>query len=196
MKNLSLIINGVLVAAVIVLFAFHFSGDKTPEAASTAAISSDGINIAYVNIDSILMQYDLASELNDALTQKGNSMKARLDKQAAEFEKDYQTFIDKAQRGIYLTQQRQQEAQQELAVKQQELQQLDAEYSQQLAFEQQKMNQQLFDSINSYINRFNTPEKYQVILGHSLGGNILYGSPQIDITDVIVEGLNKTYQKK
>ena len=64
-----------------------------------------------------------------------------------------------------------------------------------LAAEQQQMNAQLFDSISSFITEYNTPEKYQVILGHSIGGSMLYGSDQLDITSNIVSGLNNRYGK-
>ena len=78
-------------------------------------------------------------------------------------------------------------------MRQQELQKLEYDYSNQLAAEQQNMNAQLFDSISSFITEFNTPEKYKVILGHSIGGSMLYGSEQLDITGSIVDGLNSRY---
>jgi outer membrane protein len=123
-------------------------------------------------------------------------MKAKLEKEGADFQKDVQIFQDKVQKGIFLTQQRAEEAQQQLGARQQELQQMEYEYTSQLQMEQQKMNAQLFDSITNYIKDFNTPEKYQVILGHSLGGNMLYGSEQLSITQDVIEGLNKRYAKK
>ncbi len=197
MKNLSLVINAVLAIAVAVLFYLQFSscGAKNDNMTVSEGVNTD-LGIAFVNIDSVILNYGLAIELNDAITSKQANMKNRLGKEMAEFEKEYQVFVDKAQRGIYLTQQRQQEAQQQLSMRQQELQQLEMEYSQQLNTEQQKMNVQLFDSINSYINRFNTPEKFEVILGRSLGGNILYGSEQLDITNDILTGLNNNYETK
>src|SRR3989339_692904 len=157
---------------------------------------STTLKIAYVNIDSILFQYGLSIELNDAITKKQSGMKSRLEKEASDFQKEAQVFQDKVQRGIFLTQQRAEEAQQKLMQRQQELQQLEYEYSNQLAAEQQKMNVQLFDSISNFINDFNKPEKYQVILGHSLGGNMLYGSEQLNITQEVIMGLNERYTNK
>jgi hypothetical protein len=48
-------------------------------------------------------------------------------------------------------------------MRQQELQNLEADYSNQLGQEQAAMNKKLFDKITDYITRYNTPEKYQFI---------------------------------
>jgi outer membrane protein len=58
------------------------------------------------------------------------------------------------------------------------------------------MNAQLFDSVSNYIKEYNTPEKYQLVLGHSLTSNILYGSLQLEITNEILNGLNQRYPAK
>ncbi len=197
MKNLSLILNVVLFIGLGLLYFLHFNTTKSPVSQEANAENAPlgELKMAYVNIDSILMGYNLANELNEALTKKQSGMKSRLEKEAGDFEKDAQVFQDKVQRGIFLTQQRAEEAQQQLLMRQQELQQLEYDYTNQLAAEQQKMNVRLFDSISNFIKAYNSPEKYQVILGHSLGGNMLYGSEQLNITNEVLEGLNKRYTK-
>jgi outer membrane protein len=198
MKHLSLILNVGLFIGLGLLYFLHFNGkslDAEQDTTEKTQAMSD-LKVAYVNIDSILFKYNLATELNDALGKKQSGMKSRLEKEAQAFEKDAQVFQDKVQRGIFLTQQRAEEAQQQLVMRQQELQQLEYDYTNQLAAEQQKMNARLFDSINNYIKAYNTPEKYQVILGHSLGGNMLYGSEQLNITTEVLKGLNERYGKK
>lgn len=199
MKNTSIALNAILFVALGVLYALHFTGKgsttETNTASSTASFNGE-LKVAYVNIDSILLNYTLAKELNSALTTKQASMKAKLEKDAKEFEKEAEIFQDKVQRGIYLTQQRAEEAQQRLMMRQQEIQQLEYDYTNQLGREQQKMNAQLFDSVSNFINSYNTPEKYQVILAHSITSNILYGSDQLDITKEILNGLNERYAKK
>jgi len=200
MKNTSLILNVVLFIGLVVLYILHFTSpigekesNKVAVADSTEQVS---LNIAYVNIDSVLLQYNFAVDLNDAITKKQARMKSKLEKDAADFQKDAQIFQDKVQRGIFLTQQRAEEAQQQLLMRQQELQKLEYDYTNQLAAEQQKMNAQLFDSISNYIKEYNTPEKFQVILGHSLGGSMLYGSESLNITKEIISGLNSRYSKE
>jgi outer membrane protein len=197
MKNLSLSLNIVLFIGLGVLYFLHFNTESVDNKNITnVTTSSSELKIAYVNIDSVVANYNLAKELNGSLMKKQSNMKSKLEKDAKEFEKDAQIFQDKIQRGIFLTQERAQEAQQKLAMRQQELQKLEYDYSNQLAIEQQSMNKQLFDSINSYILEYNTPEKFQVIFGHSTGGSLLYGAEQLNITNDIIDGLNSKYESK
>ncbi len=199
MKNLSIGLNVVLFIGLGILYFLHFSANKTSDKTNTENVVSTqtgSMSITYVNIDSVLLQYNLAIELNESLTKKQANMKSKLAKDAKEFEKDAQIFQDKVQRGIFLTQQRAEEAQQQLMMRQQELQKLEYDYTNQLSMEQQQMNAQLFDSVSNFINEYNTPEKYQIILGHSLGGSLLYGAEQLDITKEIVDGLNSRYNSE
>ncbi len=198
MKNISLVLNAVLLVGLGLLYFLHFNskGGSSNHDSSKGMASSSELKVAYVNIDSILFNYKLSVELNDALVKKQSNMKSKLEKEGMDFQKDAQIFQEKVQKGIFLTQQRAEEAQQDLMARQQELQQLEYEYTNQLSAEQQKMNAQLFDSITNYIKDYNTPERFQIILGHSLGGNMLYGSEQLSITNEVIEGLNKRYAKK
>ncbi len=200
MKKTSIIVNVILFIAVGVLYILFFSQKQSNTSTNSLANLNDtssvsALPVAFVNIDSVLLGYDLAKELNDELQSKQGKMKAKLEKDASEFEKEAQVFQDKVQRGIYLTQQRAAEAQQKLVMKQKELQQLELEYSNQLAYEQQVMNARLFDSISNYIYKLNTPEKYQLIVAKSVTANVLYGSAKIDITQEVLKGLNENYSK-
>lgn len=200
MKNISLILNVVLFIGLGLLYFLHFNSGNSSKndvaSSNSNNIASSELKIAYVNIDSLLLNYTLAKELNDVLIKKQTNMKTNLEKEGQDFEKEAQIFQDKVQRGVFLTQQRAEEAQQQLMMRQQELQQLEYDYTNQLSREQQKMNAQLFDSVSNYIKEFNTPEKYQLVLGHSLTSNILYGSEQLEITNEILNGLNQRYPAK
>lgn len=196
MKKTSLILNVVLFIGLGLLYFFHFSANKSDStnfAGSATDSTNQAIKIAYVNLDSILLNYELSKELNEAITTKQGTMKSRLEREGSEFEKDAQVFQDKVQKGLFLTQQRAEEAQQKLMMRQQELQNLEMEYSKILNYEQQSMNARLFDSINNVINALNTPEVYHMIFAHSVASNILYGSEEVEITNQVLEELNKRY---
>ena len=62
--------------------------------------------------------------------------------------------------------------------------------------ENQKLTQGILDQINNYIKKFSEQHKYDLILGVTTNGNIMYGAEGIDVTDEIVEGLNKEYSNK
>jgi len=71
MKNISLILNGILIIAVGVLYFLHFSGKKSGSE-STVSAPSD-LKIAYIKSDSVLKHYDYFKEMRTVLEAKGKN---------------------------------------------------------------------------------------------------------------------------
>src|SRR5690349_9507343 len=70
MKNLSLILNAVLLVAVIVLFYLHFSASKPAVSASSEPANLGDSKIAYIRSDSALKNYDYLKVQREALEAK------------------------------------------------------------------------------------------------------------------------------
>lgn len=75
MKNINYIINGVLAVAVVILFVMQFSGKKETSVSSPAVSAGEGaiagkLPIAYVNVDSLLENYNYAKDLNEIILKK------------------------------------------------------------------------------------------------------------------------------
>ena len=170
------------------------SSSKLTSAVSDSA--SGSMLIAYIDVDSIMANYTLAIELNDAIVKKHANMKSKLDREVSTFQKDAETFQDKLQKGIFVTQQRAEEEQQRLLMRQREIEKLEADYSNQLAIEQQNMLARLQDNILAYVKKYNTPEVYKYVITRQLGGNVWYASESLDITQDIINGLNDEYAKE
>lgn len=60
--------------------------------------------------------------------------------------------------------------------------------------ENQKLTQGVLNQINNYIKKYSEQEDFDLILGVTNTGNILYGSEAIDVTDLILEGLNNEFK--
>lgn len=201
MKNLSLILNAVLIIAVALLYFMFFSAKKqshqttqySHKTVTFDSASASKMAMVYVNTDSLLSQYQLAKDLNDQLVQKQKISKANLDSKAASFEKEAAAFQEKVQRNGFLNQQSAEAQQQELIKKQQGLQQLEYELTSQLGKEQQDLNRQLYDSIVNFLKIYNQKYNYQFIMGHTPGGGLLYANENLDITDTIIKALNSRY---
>ena len=192
--------NSIFACAIAVVAMGFLSTSCANQAQSpAAAVATDSTavgacDIAFIDVDSILMNYKLSIELNDAIMKKYANMQSKLERDAKALQKDIETFQDKVQKGIFLTSQRAEEEQQRLLVRQQEFQRLQDEYSQQLAVEQQNMNNQLFEKISAYVTKYNTPERYKFILTRTIGGSMWYANEQYNITNDIIEGLNAEYE--
>ncbi|WP_157716540.1 OmpH family outer membrane protein [Roseivirga ehrenbergii] len=62
------------------------------------------------------------------------------------------------------------------------------------AQEDSQRTQAVIEEVNAYIEEFGKKRSYKIILGATSMGNILYAQEGIDITDEVVEGLNRRYR--
>jgi len=192
--------NSIIACAVaVVAMGFLATSCANQTQTSAAVVANDSTcvgacDIAFIDVDSILVNYKLSIELNDAIMKKYANMQSKLERDAKSLQKDIETFQDKVQKGIFLTTQRAEEEQQRLVVRQQEFQRLQDEYSNQLAVEQQNMNNQLFEKISEYVKKYNTPERYKFILTRTIGGSMWYANESFNITNDIIKGLNDEYE--
>ena len=73
MKKVNLILNIVLVLAVAALYVLHFTGNsKTENTASTedSRITAGSGDIVYINLDTLVNQYDMYNDLRTELESK------------------------------------------------------------------------------------------------------------------------------
>ncbi len=200
MKNVNYIINGVLSVAVVILFVMQFSGKKKISEAKTIATESgntvSALPVAYVNVDSLLENYNYAKDLNEIILKKAENSRANVNQKAASLQSEMQEFQRKITNNAFLTQERAEQEQQRLLNKRQELQDLDNRLSQELMREQQKLNEQLRDTIVSQLKVFNQNRGFQVVFSNTAGDNILLADDVYDITSELLEYLNKNYITK
>ena len=196
MKN-STIVNIILALAIAGLYIFHFTGNNKEK--STPVNQSKGtgqpLSIAYVKMDSMLFTYELAKKLNTEFSEKKENFRKEYTDKRIKFERDAAAFQEKVQRGGFLTEDRAKQEQERLVGVQQEIQKLDYELTQKLSEMQAQINQQIVDSISSYLKSYNAVKKYDVILNSA---SMLEGSDQFNITKEVTQGLNDRYktQKK
>ena len=179
MKNINYVINGVLAVAVVILYIMQFSGKKESSVTRTFASAGDTtalLPIAYVNVDSLLLNYNYSKDLNEIILKKQENSRANITQKARSLQGEMA-----------------EQEQQRLLNKQQELQNLDNQLAQELMQEQQKLNEQLRDTVVSQLKAFNLGRGYQVVFSNTVGDNILLAGDSYDITGELLEYLNKNY---
>lgn len=62
--------------------------------------------------------------------------------------------------------------------------------------EDEKMMQAVLNQVNSYVEEYGQEKGYDVILGTSVSGSILFAGKNRDITDEVLVGLNERYRGK
>lgn len=197
MKNINYVINGVLAVAVVILFAMQFS-DKKESNVSKAFVAGEGgaenlLPVAYVNVDSLLLNYNYFKDLNEQLLKKEENSRANVTQQARGLQNEVQEFYRKAENNAFLTRERMQQEQERLMKKEQELKDLDAKLTQELLEERQKLNEQLRDTIVSTLKVYNKDKGYQMIFSNTAEDNILIAGDAYDITKELIDLLNKSY---
>ena len=208
MNKISIIVESILAAAVVALFILFFTvtpGKKKPVSQDVEA-AGEMLPIAIINTDSILKHYTLAVEAQDRLMSQYEESTVKLDtkakalqKEAETFQKDLLDFQRKVEAGAFLSRERAeseqaklQKKEQQLMVKQQDLENLRQKLSNDFMNQQAELTQQLQDSVQAYLRELNADGHYHLILNDAVVMNKTAG---YDITDEVIEALNKRYNK-
>lgn len=196
MKNINYIINGVLAVAVVILFILHFTGSKQETVTRTIAQGDESVSIlpiAYVNVDSLLLNYNYAKDLYEIQMRNQENARMNLSQKMKELEKEVMDFQRKVENNIFLSRERAEQEQMRLQKKDQELQALDQRTANELMAESQRMSEMLRDTLVSQLKELNKDKRFQIILSNTGGDNVLLSEDAYDITAELIEIMNKNY---
>ncbi len=196
MKNINYVINGVLAAAIVVLFVLQFAGKKESNAAPTFVSGEETaelLPIAYINVDSLLENYNYSIDLNERILKMQEDYRVDINQRTNMLRNEVADFERKVNNNAFLTRERAEQENNRLIKKQEELQNYAAKKNEELTLMQMDLNAQLRDTIVSQLKIFNESRGYQVIFSNTMGDNILLASPVYDITAEFLEILNKNY---
>jgi outer membrane protein len=195
MKNLSVTLFVVLFLAVIGLYFLHFSGNQKNKKSETTGThaQSTAQGIAYVNIDSVIIKFDMFLDKRNDLITKQKSAEAELNAKGSQYEKGAKDYQDKVNKGL-ITRATAAQIEQSLVQQQQELVSLRDKLQSNLVEEEQVMNRQVLEYITKFLDENRSEYNYQYILGKSFGSVVLYGDNALDITPKVLEGINRKYK--
>lgn len=194
MKNLSLILNGILAVAVIYLYVLHFSGASPAETNETAvAATSGGVpKIAYVNSDTLLEYYDFFQDKRVELEEKAQKLQSDYETRA----KGLQSEITSFQRNAgSMTMNQARAIEEDLVKKQQNLAQYQQNLSNELMQEEAGVNEELYEKVAEYLEEYGEEENFKVVLTYTKNSGVLYADDSLDITRVVVDNLNERYNQ-
>lgn len=167
---------------------------STPEVENQVpATTNSELKIAYVEVDSIMTQYEFCKDFSLILEKKSQNIQSTLNASGQKLQAAAQNFQEKIQQNAYTREQAQQ-IQAGLQKQNADLEALQRRLSTEFQAETDKYNKALRDSLQSYLAQYNKDKKYTLILSKQ-GDNILYADKAHDITKEIIAGLNKAYKK-
>ena len=198
MKNTSLILSIISLVAVVAFGILSLtkggkSADVQTDGSAVETSASKG-DIVYVNLDRILMEYDMANDLRSVVETKIQNIQAEVNRRAKKLENDVIDFQNKIDKGL-LTRTNAEVQSQKLQQQELEFNNYAAQKEQEVQEEQVVMMNQLGDAIQTFITKYNEEKQYAMILTNSGGAPVLVADQALDITDDVLAGLNEEYIK-
>ena len=195
MKKTPIILSclALLVSLATVLFTLLTREKKPVETEPIDGQTAVAGDIVYIQIDSLLINYDMYNDLMSAFQSKYQASQDELQKKSRALENDAKSFENQINKGL-LTRSAAEEQQQKLLKRQENLQNEANNKQLELQEEQFVLNNQVYDAIKTYLEKYNAERQYALILTTSAADNtVIEGSKILDITTEVTRGLNEEY---
>ena len=188
MKNASLVLNIILLAAVAFLYYKVYSG---PTNAAVAPVNTgEGMannSIVFINSDSLLEEYNYFNTLKESLEKKQDSIDVFLRTRAQSLENEVSGYQNSA---AGMSPDQRAAVEEKLMAKQQGLMEMKQTMVEELQDQESAMNDSIHDNLHRYLKEYNKGKNYLYILGYQRGSGILLANDSLDITKEVLEGLN------
>ena len=180
--------------AALVMMAATSCNDKPAADAPKASngTSLENLKIRYIDEDSIMANYNLAKDINEAMLRRQNQFDAAQKQRANEISKFGNAMQQKYQNNQYLTEEAFNADQAKLQKMQADAENYLANLQQSIQNELNQSQIQLLDSIDNFMKDYAKKKGFDMVLRKSA---TLYIDEKYDVTNEVVEGLNKRYNK-
>ena len=192
MKNLSLILNCVLLVAVASLFYLRQKDQKAAAQPATIvppAANAGGMKIAYINADTLDTKYEWLKQQRDALDKRLTALSGSFENKMRSHQEKSAAFQQKAEAGNTPPAELQKEYE-ILAQQEQRLQEEGARMEKSLSEDRRKAMEGMYTQLEEKLKTLRDQIGYDYILSYSRGGQILMANDSLDITRQVLELLN------
>lgn len=146
-------------------------------------------SIAYVDSSALLDKYQGMIDARTEYQKKAASWEANIDTLESEVKA---AIMDYEKEASKMSTKEKELSQELIRTKQRQFRDYQEAIQQQAQQEDQAMTQRVLDKVNVFITDFGKRNNYKIIFG-TTNGNIVYAEDGLDITDEVVELLNKDY---
>ena len=170
------------------------SSSDAADSLSTKPVAGD---IVYIDMDRILSEYDMASDLGAVMQSKTEKTERDLAGRGSSLEKKGNSFQEKINKGL-ITQSVAEVQYKKLQEEQLALQKYAAQKQQELQEEAVVTQNRILDAISTYVKKYNEDKQFSMILttsGTNLSAPVVCADSSKNITNEIIAGLNAEYVK-
>jgi outer membrane protein len=154
-------------------------------AATSTSVATSGLKLAYVNVDSLLANYEVYKKFTEEFIAERQQSEMKLASKMQDLQKDAASFQDKMQKGFYSRKQAE-SIQKELVQKEQKLRQLQADLGGQLQQKQFNMRSKMMTKIDSLLKVYSKEKNLDFVISKPM-----FAKEQFDITKDITKMLNE-----
>lgn len=155
-------------------------------------VRSETFNIAYVDLQRIMLESDKGKEAKKTLTDEFEKVKKSMEGKQDELQK---MKDDIERKGAAITPDARAEKERQYQNKLKDYQRLSNDYQGELQQKDMELTQRILKEIDEIVKNLGEKEKYTLILEKSQAG-ILFATPAIDITSKVISLYNESAKKK
>lgn len=191
-----------LIAASVLLAAFTACNNNANNTAANQVVGAEenvrrevSSQIAFVRLDSLMSGYNMYKDLSADFETKAKQVEADLVSRERTLQKNFTDAQNKVEKGL-VTRAEAAQLQEDLQRQEQSFLSTRDQRSQELAEENAVMTNKIFYSVEEFIKEFNSDYRYGMILTTSGGAPVLHADPALDITSLVLTGLNEKYARE
>jgi outer membrane protein len=148
------------------------------------------LKIAYVVTDSVISKFDLFKQKSEEIAQKGKKFEGELSSRAKGFEQEVANFQQTAQT---MTPNQARAKEEELMKKERNLVTFRDNLMQELSKDESDLYSDVYEKVQEYLKDYAEENNIDMIYSNTRGGAIWYGKASLDITQSVIDGLNKKF---
>ena len=168
--------------------------EEIPTVMERDSASLKDARIAYFFMDSVQQRFELVKEQGDRYRTEGRKLESDLQNEMNNAQKRYQELMAKDQ--SYSTKTQVQQDEQELQGLVGKIQELQARSEERLARLEVEMLSSISGEIMEYLAEYNATAGFDYILSVQNGGQIWVGNKDLDVTQDVIDGLNRKHRAR
>ena len=197
-KSTHQILYIILFVLLAVLYFIQFSSSTNTENIPTVEkglaiqpLNEGGLNIAFVNSDTVSKYYEFAKKIQKTLTTKRSEAEGQIKSKYFAYESLVQEF-EKA--SPIMGDREKMEKAQKIRLLEQEIMQVEQQLSEQVSRQELELTQSYIVKTNDYMQEIGKTLGYDYVMSYRVGGAMLYANERHDITNEIIKLLNERYE--
>lgn len=197
-KSTHQILYIILFVLLAILYFIQFSSSTNTENIPTVEkelaiqpLNEGGLNIAFVNSDTVSKYYEFAKKIQKTLTTKRSEAEGQIKSKYFAYESLVQEF-EKA--SPIMGDREKMEKAQKIRLLEQEIMQVEQQLSEQVSRQELELTQSYIVKTNDYMQEIGKTLGYDYVMSYRVGGAMLYANERHDITNEIIKLLNERYE--